>query len=812
MSKLRLLCCALVAAALVACAHDAPNGVEGVSKTSQHIDTDSDGIPDCTDPLRTYLDVACIPVDNCAVRANFDQKNIDGDVSGDVCDSDLDGDGVDNCADHGVVPCNDTSASAGRAVASTALDNCLYIVNAVPVCTVNADCVHAGGTCTTGLCNAQLDTDTDGIGDQCDQDRDNDGIIDQADNCPDVPNPNQKDGPPADGTGDACDFDGDNDGICDPGVPVNTQCTGTDNCPLVANHDQLDTDKDSSGNVCDPDDDNDGVPDASDNCPLVANPTQADTDKDGVGDACVNDKDGDGIVDGNDNCPYVPNVDQADMDHDGVGNVCEGDTDGDGVADCVNTKLPYTDPSCIKKDNCPTDANYDQLDQDGDGIGNVCDDDLDGDGIKNGVDNCPTFANPTQADLDGDGKGDACDPDIDGDGIPNGSDNCPLVVNPTQANADGDAYGDACDYDKDNDSYCDPGAPATAQCMGTDNCPDVFNPTQSDLDKDGLGDACDQDADNDGVTKAAGDCCDLGTEPSAIRICNALTAALLHPGAAEVCDRQDQDCDDVVDNGIDDDLDGWSDIAFPQSLACPTNLGGYGDCNDTNSAIHPTAADICGNGVDEDCSGADAVCSDGGVGGAGGAGGTAGAAGAAGTGGVGGAGGTGGAGGSGGTGGSTDAGVGGAGGSGGGVSDGGVSTLHVVWDNPDTLAPTGPVTIEGWYITPGNVVHSWDTLCTMVGTGTPATSFACDLLIPSGSKIQFNVKYTMATAWGGYCWTYNYSTDVPCGGNGSSIGPVAVSDLGAPVVTAVRWNHTGPTPSDVNGPGLYNDLFIDVTP
>ncbi|RKZ43592.1 MAG: hypothetical protein DRR00_29495, partial [Candidatus Parabeggiatoa sp. nov. 3] len=71
--------------------------------------------------------------------------------------------------------------------------------------------------------------------------------------------------------------------------------------------------------VADLDDDDDGVLDESDNCPLVANAKQTDTDGDGAGDACDTDDDGDGVEDDKDNSPLVPNPDQTDTDDDGIG-------------------------------------------------------------------------------------------------------------------------------------------------------------------------------------------------------------------------------------------------------------------------------------------------------------------------------------------------------------------------------------------------------------------------------------------------------------------------------------------------------------
>ena len=103
-----------------------------------------------------------------------------------------------------------------------------------------------------------------------------------------------------------------------------------DNCLIVKNPDQRDSDGDGRGDACDPlnDRDADGVADERDNCPTNHNPNQQDSDGDGKGDACddFTDRDGDGVVDENDNCPYARNPDQRDSDADGRGDVCDAVT------------------------------------------------------------------------------------------------------------------------------------------------------------------------------------------------------------------------------------------------------------------------------------------------------------------------------------------------------------------------------------------------------------------------------------------------------------------------------------------------------
>ena len=176
-----------------------------------------------------------------------------------------------------------------------------------------------------------------------------------------------------------------------------------------------------------------------DNCDLVSNPGQEDTDTDGVGDACeagtpaIKDADGDGVPDDLERL-FGTDPDKADTDGDGCNDYQETaenklfpiqspidpDSDNDGVCDCSGTVEGVCAPVTPGQgDNCPIVSNGPQTaniapeaiqqDSDGDGMGNACQDDTDGDGVTNDQDNCTIIANPAQVDSDGDKIGDLCD-------------------------------------------------------------------------------------------------------------------------------------------------------------------------------------------------------------------------------------------------------------------------------------------------------------------------------------------------------------------------------------------------------------------
>ncbi len=172
--------------------------------------------------------------------------------------------------------------------------------------------------------------------------------------------------------------------------------------------------------------------------------------------------------------------------------------------------------------------------------------------------------------------------------------------------ADGDGYpeGDDCD---DSDAAIHPDAEET--CNGIDDdCDGELDEDASDaidlwadVDGDGYGDmasttaACEP---TEGWVENSEDCDD--------------SDASIHPGADEICNGIDDDCDGELDEGSadlttwygDEDGDGYGD---PHSsvTACEQPKGHVADatdCDDGDAAVNPAADELC-NGVDDDCDG-----------------------------------------------------------------------------------------------------------------------------------------------------------------------------------------------------------------
>jgi hypothetical protein len=146
------------------------------------------------------------------------------------------------------------------------------------------------------------------------------------------------------------------------------------------------------------DSDGDGINDDVDNCPLIPNYDQNDTDTDGLGDVCDPDIDGDGVDNESDAFPYDAN-ETTDTDGDGIGNNADPDDDNDGISDIDEINIYGTDPN-----NPDTDG--DGI-NDGDEINIYTTDpkfsDTDGDGISDGDEIYVYGTNPKAADSDGDG-------------------------------------------------------------------------------------------------------------------------------------------------------------------------------------------------------------------------------------------------------------------------------------------------------------------------------------------------------------------------------------------------------------------------
>ncbi len=176
---------------------------------------------------------------------------------------------------------------------------------------------------------------------------------------------------------------------------------------------------------------------------------------------------------------------------------------------------------------------------------------------------------------------------------------CETTCTTTQ-DADGDGHratecgGDDCD---DSDPTRFPGATEVCDSHDHDEDCDAHTFGARDADGDGHLDALCCNIDN-ASARICGDDCD-DTQPT------------VHPGALEVCDSRDNNCDGVTDEGTqrmyyrDSDGDRFGDPMQSTAPVCmaPANyVEDSTDCDDADARRNPGAPEVC-DGVDNNCNG-----------------------------------------------------------------------------------------------------------------------------------------------------------------------------------------------------------------